>query len=54
MFCLIIIMYKMSFETKKILVVIWRHFYAVFTLERFTEVLQLTYLGIFFACVNAN
>ena len=28
--------------------------YAVFTLERFTEVLEFTYLGKYFACVNAN
>ena len=28
--------------------------YAVFRLERATEVLELTYLGKYFACVNAN
>ena len=28
--------------------------YAVFALERFTEVLEFTYLGKYFACVNAN
>ena len=28
--------------------------YAVFRLERATEVLDLTYLGKYFACVNAN
>ena len=27
---------------------------AVFRLERATEVLELTYLGKYFACVNAN
>ena len=27
---------------------------AVFTLERFTEVLEFTYLGKYFACVNAS
>ena len=27
---------------------------AVFRLERSTEVLELTYLGKYFACVNAN
>ena len=29
-------------------------FNAVFTLDRATEVLELTYLGKHFACVNAN
>ena len=29
-------------------------YYAVFRLERATEVLELTYLGKYFACVNAN
>ena len=29
-------------------------FHAVFRLERATEVLKLTYLGKYFACVNAN
>ena len=29
-------------------------YYAVFRLERATEVLDLTYLGKYFACVNAN
>ena len=28
--------------------------YAVFRLERATEVLELPYLGKYFACVNAN
>ena len=28
--------------------------YAVFRLERATEVLELTYLGKYFACVNVN
>ena len=28
--------------------------YAVFRLERAVEVLELTYLGKYFACVNAN
>ena len=28
--------------------------FAVFTFERFTEVLEFTYLGKYFACVNAN
>ena len=28
--------------------------YAVFRLDRATEVLELTYLGKYFACVNAN
>ena len=27
---------------------------AVFRLERATEILELTYLGKYFACVNAN
>ena len=27
---------------------------AVFRLERATEVLELTYLGKYFACINAN
>ena len=31
-----------------------RPFKAVFRLERATEVLELTYLGKYFACVNAN
>ena len=30
------------------------HPYAVFRLKRATEVLELTYQGKYFACVNAN
>ena len=41
-----------NFDLPKLMPV--EHIFLVFRLERATEVLELTYLGKYFACVNAN
>ena len=45
---------RLSRLTKTFSTLILANYNAVFRLERATEVLELTYLGNYFACVNAN